>query len=44
MKKFLVGVYVGASAVFIWGMFIEIQRMTEIMKHNYIWSEEETND
>ncbi len=27
MKKFLCGVYVGASAVFIWGMFIEIQRM-----------------
>lgn len=44
MKKFLVGVYVGASAIFMWGMFIEIQRMTEIMKHNYIWSEEETDD
>jgi len=27
MSKFLCGVYVGASAVFIWGMFIEIQRM-----------------
>lgn len=31
MKKFLCGVYVGASAVFIWGMFIEIQRMAGII-------------
>lgn len=31
MKKFLCGVYVGASAVFIWGMFIEIQRMAEMI-------------
>ena len=31
MNKFLVGVYVGASAVFLWGMFIEIQRLTEMM-------------
>lgn len=31
MKKFLVGVYVGASAIFMWGMFIELQRMTEVI-------------
>ena len=33
MKKFLCGVYVGASAVFIWGMFIEIQRLVEMVKN-----------
>ena len=33
MKKFLCGVYVGASAIFIWGMFIELQRMTEMINH-----------
>jgi len=27
MKKFLLGVYVGASAVFIWGMFGEVNRL-----------------
>ena len=31
MKKFLCGVYVGASAIFMWGMFIEIQRMVGII-------------
>ena len=31
MKKFLCGVYVGASAIFIWGMFIELQRMSEVI-------------
>lgn len=31
MSKFLCGVYVGASAVFIWGMFIEIQRMAAMI-------------
>lgn len=31
MKKFLCGVYVGASAIFIWGMFIELKRMAEII-------------
>lgn len=31
MKKFLCGVYVGASAIFIWGMFIEIQRLSEMV-------------
>ncbi len=31
MKKFLIGVYVGASAVFIWGMFGELQRMAGII-------------
>lgn len=33
MKKFLVGVYVGASAIFMWGMFIELQRMTEVINN-----------
>lgn len=33
MKKFLCGVYVGASAIFIWGMFIELQRMTEMISN-----------
>lgn len=33
MKKFLCGVYVGASAVFIWGMFIEIQRLVEMVNN-----------
>lgn len=33
MKKFLCGVYVGASAIFIWGMFIEIQRMAEMINN-----------
>lgn len=31
MGKFLCGVYVGASAIFIWGMFIELQRMAELI-------------
>lgn len=31
MKKFLCGVYVGASAIFIWGMFIELQRMARMI-------------
>jgi len=30
VKKFLVGVYVGASAVFMYGMFIEIQRFARM--------------
>lgn len=33
MKKFLCGVYVGASMIFIWGMFIELQRMTEMINN-----------
>lgn len=31
MAKFLVGVYVGASLVFIWGMFIEIERLSKMV-------------
>lgn len=31
MKKFLCGVYVGASMIFIWGMFIELKRMSEMI-------------
>ena len=34
MKKFLCGVYVGASAIFIWGMFIEIQRLAEMVNND----------
>lgn len=30
MGKFLLGVYVGASAVFMWGMFMELNRMHEL--------------
>lgn len=33
MRKFWVGVYVGASAIFMWGMFIELQRMTEMVNN-----------
>lgn len=29
MKKFLCGVYMGASMIFIWGMFIELNRLSE---------------
>lgn len=32
MAKFLVGVYVGASLVFIWGMFIEIERLSKAVQ------------
>ncbi len=31
MAKFLCGVYVGASLIFIWGMFIELKRMGDII-------------
>lgn len=31
MAKFLCGVYVGASMIFIWGMFIELTRMSEMI-------------
>ena len=30
MGKFLLGVYVGASAVFMWGMFIELNHMRTV--------------
>ena len=30
MWKFWCGVYVGASAIFIWGMLIELKRMSEM--------------
>ena len=30
MWKFWCGVYVGASAIFIWGMFIELKRMSGV--------------
>ena len=33
MRKFWVGVYVGASAILMWGMFIELQRMTEMINN-----------
>lgn len=31
MKQFLCGVYVGASAIFIWGMFIEMNRLVNMI-------------
>ena len=33
MWKFWCGVYVGASAIFIWGMFIELKRMSKMMNN-----------
>ena len=34
MSKFLCGVYVGASLIFIWGMFGELDRMSKLVNNN----------